>query len=180
MELRVARIGKPHGLRGEVKLNVFTDQPQERFVPGASFTINGGTNLRIETVRRHNEAWLVSFSGHQDRTSVEPLVGTELNVKVSSSQEDDAWYPHELIGAQVYLTDGQLIGKVIDLKHYPAQDLLEIKETNGSRFQLPFVMQLVPVVEAAKQRIVITPPGGLLSTDSKNEIVVTPGEPNED
>lgn len=180
MELRVAKIGKPHGLRGEVKLNVFTDQPQERFVPGASFTTNDGASLRIETVRRHNEFWLVSFSGYRDRTSAEALAGTELNIEAGISREDDAWYSHELIGMQVYLTDGQLVGKVVDLKHYPAQDLLEIKEINGNRFQLPFVRQLVPEVETENKRIVITPPGGLLSTDSENEIVVAPGDSNED
>lgn len=173
MQVRVARVVKAHGLRGEVVLDVLTDSPERRFVPGAVIRTEAapGTPLTIATTRQHQGRWLVLFTGVADRTAAEALRGTILVTESDDEgSEEDAWYPSELVGLRVERLDGELLGEVIGLEHMPAHDLLEVREPDGTRTLVPFVTAIVPTVDVAGGRVVVDPPGGLFAVDADKVI----------
>lgn len=173
MELTIARIGKAHGLRGEVALDLRTDIPEERFFKGANIDTKPAERgpLTVARTRVANGRWYVHFEQSVDRTFAESLNGVELVVQAEESDEENAWYVHELAGLAVELTDGTVVGKVVGLEHLPAQDALVVKEKNGTRTYIPFLERFVPTVDVPGGRVVITPPGGLLSTDTENLVI---------
>lgn len=177
MQLTVARVGRAHGLKGEVALDLRTDTPDDRFVVGevlATEPASAGP-LTVTRVRVHQDRWLVTFAEAADRTAAEALRGVELVVDVDTSDEEDAWYPHELEGLRVELADGTVVGKVVTLEYQPAHEALLIEETlpdgGTTRTLVPFVMAIVPVVDVAGGRVVLTPPGGLLARDADAAVV---------
>ncbi|GAA4625555.1 ribosome maturation factor RimM [Cellulomonas oligotrophica] len=176
MELTVARIGRPHGLRGEVLLDVRTDAPEERLVVGARFAtqpVSAGP-LTLTSVRRAQERWYVTLDRAPDRTAVEALRGVELVVDADADADDDedAWYPHQLVGLRVeHVADGRLLGEVVGLEHLPAHDVLVVREPAGERTRVPFVRAIVPVVDVPGGRVVLDPPGGLLAADAASLVV---------
>jgi len=177
MELTVARVGKAHGLRGEVALDLRTDDPEERLAVGsrlATVPASAGP-LAVATVRVHQGRWLVGFEGVRDRSEAEALRGVELVVEVDASDEEDAWYPHELAGLRAQDADGRELGRVEGLEHLPAHDMLVLREPDGSRTLVPFVRQIVPVVDVPGGFVVLDPPGGLLASDAEHLEVATPG-----
>ncbi|MGN6241826.1 MAG: ribosome maturation factor RimM [Cellulosimicrobium cellulans] len=176
MELTVARVGKAHGLRGEVALDLRTDEPEERLGVGARLETRPATAgpLTVGTVRVHQGRWLVGFEGVRDRTAAEALRGVELVVEVDASDEEDAWYPHELAGLRAEDEDGRVLGRIDGLEHLPAHDVLVLRETGGARTLVPFVRQIVPIVDVAGGRVVLDPPGGLLASDADRLEVATP------
>ncbi|WP_372594684.1 ribosome maturation factor RimM [Actinotalea sp.] len=168
MELTVATIGRARGLRGEVALDVRTDTPERRFVPGAVLQARPGSGtLTVLRTQAASGTWFVVFEGHEDRTAAEALRGLELVVVEDASDEEDAWYPHELAGLRVERLDGSVVGEVIGLEHLPAQDALLVREVEGARTLIPFVRAIVPVVDVAGGRVVIDPPLGLLAADGE-------------
>ncbi len=176
MLLTVARVGRPHGLRGEVALDVRTDAPQDRFVTGARFTTEPAAAgpLDVVRVRTAQGRWYVTFAQAADRTAVEALRGVELLVDSAQvdDDEDDGWYLHELVGLRVeHVADGRVLGEVVGLEHLPAHDLLVVREPDGVRTRVPFVEAIVPVVDVPGGRVVLDPPGGLLAADAERLVV---------
>lgn len=165
MDRVVARIGRAHGLRGEVTAEVRTDVPELRFTDGARFTTDPADRgpLTLHSVREHNGVLLLTFAGVVDRMAAEALRGTLLLVDVATSDEQDAWYDDELVGLRAESADGVLLGEVVGLQTGGAQDLLEIKPSGSAREMVlvPFVTALVPEVDVAGGRVVLHPPGGL-------------------
>jgi len=176
VELVVARIGRAHGLRGEVVLDVRTDDPERRLAPGAVLrTVPPGAGpLKVLGTRRHNGLTLARFAQAPDRTAAEALRGVELVVEVGASEEDEAWYPHELVGLEARGTDGTVLGTVEGVEHLPAQDALVLRETGGARTLVPFVSAIVPEVRVAEGYLVLDPPGGLLASDAEHLDVALP------
>ncbi len=176
MQLVVARVARAHGLKGEVSLDLRTDVPDERFVVGGVLATEppSAGPLTITRVRVHQGRWLVTFAEATDRTGAEALRGVELVVDVDTSDEDDAWYPHELEGLRAELEDGTVVGEVVALEHLPAHDALAVRETTGERTLVPFVRAIVPVVDVEGGRVVLTPPGGLLARDAASAVVDRP------
>jgi len=179
--LTVARIGRAHGLRGEVALDVRTDVPDERLVVGAVLTTDPASAgpLTIQRSRVQQGRWFVVFEGVGDRTAAEALTGVSLVVDAGDEPEDDgddgddvdAWYPHELAGLRAEGTDGRLLGEIVGLEHAPAHDLLLLREPDGARTLVPFVRAIVPVVDVSGGRVVLDPPGGLLASDAEHLVV---------
>ena len=174
MQLTVARIGRAHGLRGEVSLEVRTDSPDERLAVGAVLATEPASAgpLTIATRRVQQGRWVVAFEQVRDRTAAEALRGVELVVDTAGDEPDeDAWYPHELVGLRAEAADGRLLGEVVGLEPAPAHDLLVLREVGGERTLVPFVRVIVPVVDVAAGRVVLDPPGGLLASDAANLVV---------
>ncbi len=174
MQLTVARIGRAHGLRGEVSLEVRTDSPDERLAVGAVLATEPASAgpLTIATRRVQQGRWVVAFEQVRDRTAAEALRGVELVVDTAGDEPDeDAWYPHELVGLRAEAADGRLLGEVVGLEPAPAHDMLVLREVGGERTLVPFVRVIVPVVDVAAGRVVLDPPGGLLASDAANLVV---------
>jgi 16S rRNA processing protein RimM len=168
MQVQVARIGKPHGIRGEVTVQVMTDAPEERFVPGTAFVVEPERlgPLTIESARWNKDILLLGFAEVVDRNEAEELRGAKLFVDTEDVDDDeDAWYEHELVGLRV-LVDGQEVGKVAALNTLPAQDLLVVTAANGDEVLVPFVEQIVPEVDVEAGFIRVTPPAGLFELNS--------------
>ncbi|KAJ8143456.1 hypothetical protein OY671_003416 [Metschnikowia pulcherrima] len=176
MESTVARVGKAHGSRGEVALDSRTDDPEERLAVGErseTRPADAGPST-VATVRVHQGRWLVGFEGVRDRTGAEASRGVELVVEAEASDEEDAWYPHELAGSRAEGTDGRVSGRLEGLEHSPAHDVLVSREPDGARTLVPFVRQIVPVVDVAGGRVVLDPPGGSLASDAEHSEVAAP------
>ncbi|TFV81880.1 ribosome maturation factor RimM [Microbacterium sp. dk485] len=168
-QLRVGRLVKAHGLKGALKLELYTDDPEGRFVPGATFTLQvptsspwHGKTLTVREFRWMNSHAVAFFEGVDDRSAAEELVRAILWIDedaAASPAEDDAWYDHQLVGLDV-VRDGEVVGRVARVDHMPAQDLLIV--TAGEREVLvPFVKAIVPEVDVSAGRVVVTPPPGL-------------------
>lgn len=175
--LRVCRIGKAQGLKGEVTVQIFTDEPYERFEPGNVLcTADGEREFVIENARTFKNRWILLFEESQNRNDAEALNGTELYVHAEDAQElaaENAWYIKDLVGLQARLCEeNQLglpactIGKVVDVLD-GAQSLLKIRLNNpidddNKTALVPFVETLVPEVDVANGYLTIDPPGGLI------------------
>ena len=168
-ELRVGRLTKAHGLKGAIKIELYTDEPEKRFVPGAVFTLQvptaskwHGKTLELKELRWYNGHPVGFFAGVDDRTEAETLVKAILWVSQDARQlpdEDDAWYDHQLVGLTA-LRDGVKVGTVARVDHLPAQDLLAIN-TGSDEVLVPFVKAIVPEVDVAAGTLTLTPPTGL-------------------
>lgn len=167
MQLTVATLGRPHGLRGELALDVRTDRPEDRLAVGTVLhTVPAAVGpLTVRTTRVLNGRWYATFEEVGDRTAAEEVRGVELVVEVEGSDEEDAWYPYELVGLRAERPDGRVVGEVVGLEHLPAQDVLVVREPGGARSLVPFVRSIVPVVDVPGGRVVVDPPHGLLAAD---------------
>ena len=176
MRLVVARIGRAHGIRGEVTVEVRTDAPDQRLGPGAVLHVPDGgrrrelaaagrpTTLTVTGHRDHNGTLLLRFAEVADRSDAEALRDTLLEAEVPEESDYDAWYEHELLGLAVLDPAGARLGEVAGLQHNPAQDLLVVRTPLGERL-VPFVRAIVPVVDVPGGVVVVDPPGGLLDGD---------------
>jgi len=167
IEVVVGRIGKPHGIRGEVTVELRTDEPERRFVVGAPLIAESPrgqrSTLNVERIRWHQGVLLVHFEGVGDRTAAEGARGTMLIAEVDPDEQPDdpdEFYDHQLVGLKVQDTDGQDRGEVTGVLH-GAQDLLQVRTPNGPVL-VPFVAALVPTVDVAGGRVVVADRPGLL------------------
>jgi 16S rRNA processing protein RimM len=169
MQLVVGRIGRPHGVRGELAVEVRTDDPELRLAAGAVLSTEPAAAgpLTVSRARWHSGKLLLSFEGIADRDAADQLRGTLLVVdsaELDDLADPDEFRDHQLIGLAVYGPGGELVGEVTDVLHY-GQDLLVIAGAGaraGAEIMVPFVTKIVPEVDLGAGRIVIDPPAGLL------------------
>ena len=166
MQLTAAIVGPAHGLRGEVILDVRSDDP-EVLAPGASLEIAGrGAALTVRSVRVHKDRVLASFEECASREDAEALRGARLLVE--EHEEEDAWYPHQLKGLAARTPGGEDLGTVTGLTPGAAQDLLLVKTPAGT-VMVPFVTQLVPTVDVEGGVVIIDAPPGLFDDHAVSE-----------
>jgi len=159
MRLNVGRIGRAHGILGEATIEVRTDEPERRFAIGAEVLTEDGA-LTVPSARVHNGILLLGFKGINDRNAIEKLRNTLLYAEVDineSGEDEDDYHVQQLIGLRAELEDGSEYGVVTDVLNLPAQDCLAIKTKSGEVL-IPFVHQLVPVVDLANKKVVVIPP----------------------
>ncbi|MET9437414.1 ribosome maturation factor RimM [Streptomyces sp. NPDC006551] len=185
MQLVVARIGRAHGIKGEVTVEVRTDEPELRLAPGAVLTTDPASAgpLTIETGRVHSGRLLLRFEGVRDRNAAEALRNILLIADVDPDErpeEDDEYYDHQLMDLDVVLTDGTEIGRITEISHLPSQDLFIVERPDGTELMIPFVEEIVTEIDLEEQRAVIDPPPGLI--DDRAEIVSSrdDGAPQDD
>ncbi|MFD9604165.1 ribosome maturation factor RimM [Streptomyces sp. NBC_01224] len=167
MQLVVARIGRAHGIKGEVTVEVRTDEPELRLAPGAVLATEPATAgpLTIETGRVHSGRLLLRFEGVRDRTAAEALRNTLLIAEVDPAElpeDPEEFYDHQLMDLDVVLADGTEIGRITEITHLPSQDLFIVERPDGSEVMIPFVEEIVTEIDLEEQRAVITPPPGLI------------------
>mgnify|MGYP001545863995 FL=1 len=166
-QLRVGRLVKAHGLKGGLKLELYTDNPEGRFVPGAGFTLQvpeaspwHGKEITVREYRVMNGNPVVFFDDVEDRDAADSLVRAILWIDQDVDEvEDDAWFDHQLVGLDV-VRDDTLVGRVVRVEHFPAQDLLIVK-AGENEVMVPFVSAIVPTVDVQAGRVIVTPPPGL-------------------
>lgn len=169
MRLNVGRIGRAHGILGEATIEVRTDLAEERFAIGAKLETDSHGDLTVKSGRVHNGILLLGFEGIDDRNSVEKLRNVLLYSQVDIDEpgfEEDNYHVLQLVGCQAYLVDGDLLGEVSDVLNLPGQDVLSIK-TEGGEVLIPFVRQLVPIVDIKAKRMTVVPPEFYESQASK-------------
>ena len=179
IEVVVGRIGKPHGVRGEVSVDVRTDEPERRFVAGAVLRAEpprgSATALSAVTVARarwHQTTLLVTFEEIGDRNAAEAARGLVLHATIpadESPEDPDEFYDHQLVGLSAYDLDGAPLGEVSGLVHGGAQDLLTIRTPDGRDTLVPFVKALVPEVDLVARRVVVADRPGLVTPLPEDE-----------
>ena len=185
MQLIVGRIGKPHGIRGEVTVEVRTDEPEARFAAGSVLNTEPAAPVRgapeavaglgelvrvpeqltVEAIRWHQGRLLVTFDGIYDRNFAEALRGTLLwvdSADVAPPSDPDEFHDHQLVGLTAVTPAGERLGEVARIDHAPASDLLVLRRPEGRTALIPFVREIVPEVDLAGGRVVVDPPEGLL------------------
>jgi 16S rRNA processing protein RimM len=166
MQVVVGRIKRPHGVRGDLLLEVRTDDPGRRFAAGAELATDppGHGPLTVSSSRPHSGQMIVTFAEVPDRTAAEDLRGTWLvldSSELGPTGDPDEFHDHELIGLAAVGTGGEPLGVVADVRHH-GQDLLVIEREGDEELLVPFVTAIVPEVDVAAGRLVIDPPPGLL------------------
>jgi 16S rRNA processing protein RimM len=162
----VGRIGRPHGVRGEVTVEVRTDDPDLRFVPGAVLRTDPAARgpLTIVGVHWHSGTLLLRLEGIDSREAAETVRNTELLVDVADLPEiedPDSYYDHQLVGLTARMPDGGELGEITAVRH-EAQDLLVVRRPEGGEVLIPFVSAIVPTVDLEGGYVVVDPPEGLL------------------
>ena len=181
--LRVCRIGRAQGLKGEVTVQIFTDEPEYRSAPGAVlYTKDGEEEYVVASSRTFKERWIIRFGGSGDRDASEAAKGVVLYGEADDPEEmleADEWYPKDLISLEARLAEGNtlglapgtVVGKVVDVIEV-AQWLLKIrlanpvKDADGVVVEnsalVPFVDELVPDIDLEGGYLTLDPPGGLI------------------
>lgn len=187
MLLVVGRIGRPHGVRGELSVDVRTDDPGRRFASGCVLATQPEAlgPLTVTAARPHARGLIVAFAGVTDRGAAERLRGAWLvidSADVPAPDDPDEFHDHQLIGLDVLTVDGCHVGTVSEVRHH-GQDLLVVRREGGgpadhgpadhrsagrgagAEVLVPFVAALVPEVDLRARRLIIDPPPGLLGLD---------------
>ncbi|GAA3752661.1 ribosome maturation factor RimM [Streptomyces tremellae] len=167
MQLVVARVGRAHGVRGEVTVDVRTDEPELRLGPGAVLATDPASAgpLTIATGRVHSGRLLLRFEGVADRGAAEALRNVLLIAEVDPEElpdDPDEFYDHQLMDLDVVLADGTGVGRITEISHLPSQDLFIVERPDGSEVMIPFVEEIVTEIDLVEQRAVVEPPPGLL------------------
>ncbi|MEU0951762.1 ribosome maturation factor RimM [Streptomyces niveus] len=178
MQLVVARIGRAHGIKGEVTVEVRTDEPELRLGPGAVLATEPASTgpLTIETGRVHSGRLLLRFAGVSDRTGAEALRNTLLIAEVDPEdmpEDPDEYYDHQLMDLDVVLADGTEVGRITEITHLPSQDLFIVERPDGTEVMIPFVEEIVTDIDLVEQKAVIDPPPGLIDD---NAVVAAPAD----
>jgi 16S rRNA processing protein RimM len=170
VQVVIGRIGRAHGLHGEVAVDVRTDEPDRRFAAGVvvASTAPAHPNLTVRAARPHGPRWLLTFSEVSDRDSADALRGSMLTLQVPSQERPDdpaEYYDHQLVGLRARTTGGDDVGTVERLIHLPAQDVLSVRRRDGVEVLVPFVAELVPEVDPAGGTLTIESRPGLLDPE---------------
>ena len=168
----VARIGAPHGVRGEVKFWSFTADPAA--VAGyGPFETADGRLVEIDTLRPAKEFFVARLKGVTDRDAAERLRNAELFVsrdRLPDTAGSDEFYHADLIGLAVVDAAGGALGTVAAMHNFGAGDLIEVRPAAGrDTVMLPFTQSVVPLVDIAGGRIVVAPPEGAFEAAGPDE-----------
>jgi 16S rRNA processing protein RimM len=167
IELLVGKVGRAHGIRGDLFIDVRTDEPDRRFAPGTVFPTRRGP-LTVASLRWHSSRLLVRFAEVPDRNVAETLRGTELRVEVAADERPDdpeEFYDHQLVGLAVRDEGGGVVGQVSEVLHLPSQDMLVVRRTGGAEAMVPFVGEFVPSIDLDAGYVVVTDSAGLLADE---------------
>jgi 16S rRNA processing protein RimM len=170
VDLVIGRVGRAHGVRGEVAVDVRTDDPQHRFVVGARLQTDPAAAgpLTVVSTRPHQGRLLVRFDEVHDRNAADGLRGVLLTVEVSDAEQSpdpEEFYDHQLVGLRVHDRAGQVVGKVTEVLHHPAHDVLVVRRNEGPEALVPFVTDLVPDVDVEHGRLTVADRPGLLDPE---------------
>lgn len=167
----VGRVGRAHGVRGQVAIEVRTDEPELRFAKGAALLAGspGDRIVWVDEARWHSGRLLVRFANIADRTAAAELTGSILEAEVDALDRPaapDEYYDRHLIGLRAQLENGVELGTVREVLHLAGHDTLNVESADGSELLVPFVREIVPTVDLDSGLITVRPPAGLFGDSS--------------
>jgi 16S rRNA processing protein RimM len=167
VDLVVGRVGRPHGVRGELTVELRTDDPERRFAPGSVLRTDPDSRgpLTVASTRPMSGGLVVAFEGVADRTRAESLRGTLLvidSAELPALDDPEEFYDHQLVGLAAVDPAGSTLGTIADVVHTPASELLLLRDEAGREHLVPFVRDIVPIVDLPAGRLVVAAPEGLL------------------
>lgn len=185
MQVVVGRVGKAHGVRGDVTVEVRTDDPEHRLGAGEVLLTDPERvgPLTVAAAKVHSGRLLLHFIGVEDRGAAEALRGTMLLAEVDPNErpeDPDDFYDHQLVGLAVLRRDGSPVGVLVEMLHLPLQDVLVVRRPDDSEVLVPFLSAFVPEVDLAGARVVIDPPPGLLEPAPDELPGELPGDGQDD
>ena len=178
MLLTLAVVGPAHALKGEVRLEIRTDDPEGRLAPGTTVPTEPAHAgpLTVSRLRFDGSRWFAAFEQARDRTAAEALRGVRLLVETDDDQggegpegSEEAWYRHELVGLRALSVSGEELGEVTDVEPGVAQDRLVVTTPEGDDVAVPFVEALVPAIDPEAGTVTLAPPGGLFPGHGRAE-----------
>lgn len=182
VEVVVGTIGKPHGLKGEVAIDLRTDEPTRRFADGAAlFDERSRRPLTVTSSRWVGGRLLVRFAELADRSAVEAARGTVLATEVAAEEAPegfDEYYDRQLVGLRVLGSDGRQVGVITEVAHLPAQDLLTVHTDAGDKL-VPLVQALVPTIDVAGGFVQLAEVPGLLDDQAVSDGTDGSGKPTD-
>ncbi len=173
MRVVVGRVGRPHGVRGEVSVEVRTDDPRARFADGSVLDTDPEDRgpLTVSGSRWHGGRLLLSFDQVADREVAAGLRGALLVVDAADSappEDSDEFHDHQLLGLRAVTVTGADVGVIVDVLHL-GQDVLSVRRPDGDEVLVPFVRAIVPTVDLAGRVVTLDPPPGLLDEPTTSE-----------
>lgn len=174
MELVVGRIAKAHGVTGELVVDIRTDDPDSRFVPGIRMRLKdarrgSSREVVVESVRPHGGRLLIRIDGVTDRDGADALRGALFVVDSADLPpitDPDEFYDHQLEGLRVCTVDGRDLGSIAEVLHTAGGELLAVRPESGAEILVPFVSAIVTSVSLEDGVVLIDPPEGLLDLGS--------------
>ncbi len=166
-QICVARIGAPHGVRGQVRLWTFTEDPYAVLDYGPLATKDGKRTIEVDNVREAKGHLVATLKGVTDRDAAARLNGVELFVARDAlpDTEDGEYYHADLIGLAAVNAVGEAIGRVVAMHDFGAGDIIEIAPPSGPTLLLPFTDAVVPTVDIAAGKVIIEMPGEIVGDD---------------
>ena len=166
----VAQIGAPHGVRGDVRLKAFTEEPAALARYGGLESEDGGRLFEIERLRADRDRLIAHFRGVDDRNAALALTHARLYVpreRLPAIEEKDQFYHADLIGLVVWDASGKPIGSVAAVHNFGAGDVIEMRPADGGpTVLLPFTRAVFPLVDVEEGRLVADLPAGVLGNES--------------
>ncbi len=170
----VGRIGAPHGLKGQLRIKPYTQDPQALATYGTLYTDRAGLEVEITAARRHRDMIIADLAHVTDRNAAQALNGVKLYIareQLGPVDGEEDYYHADLIGLAVRSGAQQPMGQVVAVRNFGATDLLEIDPGAGRpSWFLPFTRECVPVVDVGGGYMVITPPEGLADENGADRI----------
>ncbi|MGH3356673.1 MAG: ribosome maturation factor RimM [Nocardioidaceae bacterium] len=171
MDVVIGRIGRAHGIRGELAVDIRTDEPDLRFTIGAALATDPASAgpLTVAAARPHGGRLLVRFEEVRDRTAAEGLRGVLLTVAlddIGQTPGPEEFYDHQLVGLRVTDHAGSAVGDVVDVLHSPGHDVLVVRRDAGGEALVPFVRDLVPDIDLGARALTVSDRPGLLDPET--------------
>ncbi|MEM9630452.1 MAG: ribosome maturation factor RimM [Pseudomonadota bacterium] len=163
----LAKIGAAHGIRGEVRVKPFGDDPLSFTDYGVLTTRDGKQSFEVDKARVQKTVVITKFKEISDRNQAEELNGVELFIDRDQlpEPEEDEFYYSDLNGLNVLDQAGDTLGKIVAVQDFGAGDLLEIRPKRGKTFYIPFTREFVPEISLAEGQVTVDVPEGYLSDD---------------
>ncbi|WP_373235780.1 ribosome maturation factor RimM [Cohaesibacter celericrescens] len=167
----IAQIGAAHGIRGEVRIKLFSDDPASLTQYGPLQTADGSQRFKITSARASKTIYVCRIKGVSDRNDVEALNGTLLYVDRDQlpELEEEEFYHSDLIGLEARLDTGDALGSIVAVHDFGAGELLDIAPKRGKGFYVPFTREAVPIIDLTGGFVTVVPPEGLLEDADEGE-----------
>ena len=167
----IAQIGAAHGIRGEVRVKLFAEDPDALFDYGPLETADGSRRFEFLSARESKTIFVCRIKGLTNRNDVEALNGVRLYVDRDALPEldEEEFYHSDLIGLEARLEDGTSLGSIVAIHDFGAGDVLDVSPKRGKGYYIPFTRAVVPEVKVSEGYVLVDPPEGLLDEPDENE-----------